>query len=232
MRILGRYIFREILASAIIGTILATFVIFLQKVGTLFEVMVRSSASSETVLQLFLLALPPVLPMTIPFGVLVGILIGLGRLSSDGEITALRAAGVSSRRVIWPVMTFAVLATSVAGACSLRWTPWAIRQSYAIVNRLFAAQLTAEIQPRIFEEQFPNTILYVGDVKPGPVTLWRDVFLADLTPPEQRPTGLREKAEGPRITVALRIFGPAFYWVTRINSCGFRVHAGFIDCPA
>jgi LPS export ABC transporter permease LptG/LPS export ABC transporter permease LptF len=202
MRILGRYIFREILASAIIGTILATFVIFLQKVGALFEVMVRSSASSETVLQLFLLALPPVLPMTIPFGVLVGILIGLGRLSSDGEITALRAAGVSSRRVIWPVMTFAVLATSVAGACSLRWTPWAIRQSYAIVNRLFAAQLTAEIQPRIFEEQFPNTILYVGDVKPGPVTLWRDVFLADLTPPEQRPTGLREKAEGPRITVA------------------------------
>jgi len=51
--------------------------------------------------------------------------------------------------------------------------------------------LTAEIQPRVFEEQFPNTILYVGDVKPGPVVVWRNVFLADLTPPEQRSIGLR-----------------------------------------
>ena len=62
--------------------------------------------------------------------------------------------------------------------------------------------MTAEIQPRVFEEQFPNTILYVGDVKPGPVVVWRNVFLADLTPPEQRSIGLREKAQGPRITVA------------------------------
>jgi lipopolysaccharide export LptBFGC system permease protein LptF len=48
--------------------------------------------------------MPPVLPLTIPFGVLVGILIGLGRMAADGEITAMRAAGVSSRRVIAPVL--------------------------------------------------------------------------------------------------------------------------------
>ena len=36
--------------------------------------------------------------MTIPFGALVGILVGLGRLSTDGEITAMRAAGVPSQK--------------------------------------------------------------------------------------------------------------------------------------
>ena len=40
------------------------------------ELLVRSSARWQTVLHLFSLALPPVLPLTIPFGVLVGILIG------------------------------------------------------------------------------------------------------------------------------------------------------------
>jgi LPS export ABC transporter permease LptG/LPS export ABC transporter permease LptF len=202
MRILSRYVFREIVSSALLGTLLATFVIFLRGVDKYFELLVRSSANTGTVLWLFALALPPVLPLTVPFGVLVGILVGLGRLSTDGEITAMRAAGVSSRAVIPPVLTFALLATIVTGAASLWLTPRAIRQSVAILNKLEAEQLTADIQPRVFEEQFPNTILYVGDVRPGPVAVWKNVFLADLTPPEERSIGMRDKAQGPRITVA------------------------------
>src|SRR5579872_1679601 len=119
MRILTRYVFREIVSSALLGTLLATFVIFLQQVDKLFELLVRSSAHTTTVLWLFALALPPVLPLTVPFGVLVGILIGLGRMSTDGEITAMRAAGVSSRRVIPPVLAFAFLATLLTGMASL-----------------------------------------------------------------------------------------------------------------
>jgi len=202
MRILSRYVFREILSSAVLGTALATFVVFLQQVDKLFELLVRSSAHTITVLYLFALALPPVLPLTVPFGVLVGILIGLGRMSTDGEVIAMRAAGVSSRTVILPVITFALLGTTLTGAAALWVTPRAIRRSVAIVNRVGAEQLTADIQPRVFDEQFPNTILYVGDVKSGPVAEWRNVFLADLTPPEQRTIGLRDKAQGPRITVA------------------------------
>jgi LPS export ABC transporter permease LptG/LPS export ABC transporter permease LptF len=202
MRILSRYVFREIVSSALLGTLLATFVIFLRSVDKYFELLIRSSAGIGTTLWLFALALPPVLPLSVPFGVLVGILIGLGRLATDGEITAMRAAGVASRVVIPPVLTFALLATVITGFSSLWVTPRAVRQTIALVDRLAAEQLTADIQPRVFDEQFPNTILYVGDVKPGPVTVWKNVFLADLTPPEQRSIGLREKAQGPRITVA------------------------------
>ena len=140
--------------------------------------------------------------MTIPFGVLVGILIGLGRMSTDGEITAMRAAGVPSQKVILPVMSFALLATIVAGASSIWLTPAAIREVVRLANRLIAEQLTAEIQPRVFAEQFPNKILYVENVKTGPVVQWQNLFIADLTPPEQRQSGMREKADGPQITVA------------------------------
>ncbi len=202
MRILSRYVFREIVSSAVLGTALATFVVFLQQVDKLFELLVRSSAHTATVVWLFVMALPPVLPLTVPFGVLVGILIGLGRMSTDGEIVAMRAAGVSSRTVIPPVLTFALLATIVTGTASLWLTPRAFRRSVEIINKVGAEQLTADIQPRVFDEQFPNTILYVGDVKSGPVAVWRNVFLADLTPPEQRTIGMRDKAQGARITVA------------------------------
>ena len=202
MRILGRYIFREILTSSLLGMALATAIIFLQGVGKLFEVLVRSSPRLDTILYLFALSLPPLLPLTIPFGALVGILVGLGRLATDGEITALRAAGCSSRKVLLPVMLFATIAMAVSGAMTLRLTPLSIRVSKDVMDRLFASQVSADIQPRVFDEDFPNTILYVGDVRPGELVVWRNVFLADLTPPEQRTGGMRDQAEGPLITVA------------------------------
>src|SRR5258706_10295807 len=103
LRLLSRYIFREILTSSLLGTLLATFVVFLQKVDKLFEVLVGGNPSPGTILRLLWLTVPPVLPLSIPFDVLVGILIGLGRMASDGEIVALRAAGVPGRKVVAPV---------------------------------------------------------------------------------------------------------------------------------
>ncbi len=205
MGILGRLVFREIFSGALLGGILFTFVLSLQRIGRLFELMVRSSASTGTILQLFALVLPFALTFTIPVGVLVGVLIGLSRMSSDGEITAMRASGLPSRKVLGPVMLFAVLAMLAAATCTLWLTPYSIHLSYQILNKLAATQVTAEIQPRIFEEQFSasNSVLYVGDVIPqGQTVLWRQIFLADLTPPEERTSGARQQSEGPRITVA------------------------------
>ena len=201
-RLLSRYVFREILSSAVLSTLLATAVIFLQRVDKIFEVLVTSNGSARAVATLFALAVPPVLPLTIPFGVLVGILIGLGRMASDGEITAMRAGGVSSRSVVAPVMAFALIGAGLAASASIRLAPLSIRVSTAILNQLMANRLSAEIQPRVFEEDFPNHILYVGDVRGVDTAVWRPVFIADITPPGQRSSGAREKAEGPLITVA------------------------------
>ena len=96
---------------------------------------------------------------------LVGILIGLGRMSSDGEIIAMRAAGVSSRKVIAPVLLFALLGMGLAAWASLRLTPYAYRESARIVSDLMANRLSADIQPHVFIEDFENTILYVDNVK-------------------------------------------------------------------
>ena len=203
MKILSRTIFREVGSSALLGGVLWTFILFLQRVGRLFEILVRSSASFRTVGELFALAIPFTLSFSIPLAVLIGVLIALSRMSSDGEITAMRAAGVSSRAVLAPVITFAFLGMLIAATSSLWLTPYSISATYRILNKLVAEELTAEVRPRIFEEQFPNTVLYVGDVLPGPVTRWRNVFMADIRPPaERKSSGTEERGESPRVTVA------------------------------
>src|SRR3954454_19443771 len=104
MGLIGRTLFLEITSSAVLGTVLFTFVVFLQRVSRLFEQLVRGSASPDTVTTLFLMLLPPVLTFTIPVGVLVGTLMALSRMSADAEITALRASGIPSRVVLYPVL--------------------------------------------------------------------------------------------------------------------------------
>src|SRR5579872_2002202 len=202
MRVLSRMVFREVAASAFLGTVLFTFVLFLQKAGSLFSILVHNSAPPRTVCYLFALVLPQTLPFTVPLGVLVGVLIGLSRMSTDGEITALRASGVPGRRVLPPILAFAVFGLVLTACASLWLTPWATRETYRVLNHILAEQVTAEIEPRIFEEQFNNKILYVGDFIPGPVVRWRDIFIADVTPPDQRPKAADELADEPSVTVA------------------------------
>jgi len=123
-------------------------------------------------------------------------------MSADGEITAMRAAGVSGRRVAPPILTLAAVALCVTAAASLWLTPWAIRERYRGLNQLISGQLTAEVQPGVFQEQFPNSILYVAGVAPGGTAHWRRVFLADVTPPDKLPVGSAERGESPRVTLA------------------------------
>src|SRR5579862_3628989 len=173
MRLLSRTLFLEILYSAALGCILFTLVLFLDLTRPLFAFLVRDSGSPSKVAELFALILPQALPSAIPLGVLVGTLITLSRMSADGEITAMRAAGVPGRRVSPPIFTFGFLAMCVAASATLWLTPWSIRELYRVQNQLIATQLTADVRPRVFEEQFPNTILYVSDVVTGTTTRWR-----------------------------------------------------------
>jgi len=202
MGVLSRKIFGEIASNAAFGTSLFVFVLFLQKLGRLFEILVQTSATAPTVGYLFLLIIPPTLTFAVPIGVLVGVLLSLSRMSSDGEILGMRAAGIPTRRILYPVIAFALPAMAVAAAATLWLTPLAIRESYRVVNELLAEQVTAEIKPRVFEESFPNKVIYVGDVIPGQVVRWRHVFMADVTPPEQRGASGRDYADQPRITIA------------------------------
>src|SRR5678809_827797 len=113
MRILDRYIFLEILFPTLIALVALTFVAFLafsREIGWLLELIIRQSATMRDVWAITAAYIPNVLTFTIPMAVLVGILTGFGRMSSDNETIAFRAAGVSMKRLLLPVMMVGGLA--------------------------------------------------------------------------------------------------------------------------
>src|SRR5580704_3365043 len=109
MRILDKYICREVFSHSLLGLAIFTFVFFVPQLVRLMELIVRHSSGAGSIGLLFLCSLTPVLAFTLPMATLVGVLIGLGRLSADSEITALNASGIGLRRLLVPVGMVAVV---------------------------------------------------------------------------------------------------------------------------
>jgi LPS export ABC transporter permease LptF/LPS export ABC transporter permease LptG len=177
MRLLDRYIGREVASHALLGLAVFTFVFFVPQLVRLMDLVVRHSGGLGTVLLIFLCSLTPVLAFTVPMAVLVGVLIGLGRLSADSEIVALHASGISLRRLLLPIGVVA-LGCGFGTLILTFWvSPAAIRTLRSLEERVLMSQAAYAIQPRVFDERFPHFILYVQDVEAA-ATRWQGVFLA------------------------------------------------------
>jgi LPS export ABC transporter permease LptG/LPS export ABC transporter permease LptF len=194
VRILTRYILKEIGSHAIIGVALFTFIIFMRDMGRLLELIVRNSAPLPSVAEIFLFTLPATFTITIPMGVLVGILVGLSRMAADSEVTAIRSSGMGVGMFIRAVSIFAVGAWLLGMLNSVYLAPQSAIALDHLQERLRSSQASFEIEPRVFYEDFKDIVLYVQDAIPSKgQALWRGVFLADISDPSS-----------PKITLAKR----------------------------
>jgi len=204
MRILTRYILREVASHALIGVAVFTFVLFTRDLGQILELVVRNSAPVPSVAEVFFLILPVTLTISIPAGVLVGILIGLGRLAADSEITAMRASGIGVWHFLRIISIFAIAAWLLALANGIYLAPRSQAAMAKLQNRLKSAQVSFEVQPRVFYEGFPQLVLYVENVKAAQgAAIWKGVFIADTSTPAAPRITLAEQgimvSEGPHM---------------------------------
>ena len=162
-RLIERYILRTIFPYGIAALLLLTAILFVQQTGRYFETVFHGVMPAEFVYSLALALLPTVLIFTIPMAVLCGTIIGLGRMSSDSELVAMRAAGVSTWRTLWPALLVGLLATGAAGYLNLREAPRAQRQLRSVAIRSALYKLDSPVEPRTFTNDFPGTVIYVRD---------------------------------------------------------------------
>ena len=177
MRLIDRYICRQVFSHALLGLGIFSFVFFVPQLVRLMDLVVRHSASWDTLGILFLCTLPGILIFTLPMGVLVGVLIALGRMSADSELIAMSALGFGRRRLLVPIGILAVGATLITFCMTLWLAPLSVRTFRVLEDRLRAGQASFQVTPRVFDERFPRMVLYVNDID-STATRWKGVFLA------------------------------------------------------
>src|SRR6478609_1856627 len=112
LKILDRYLVRQIVPPLLLALIGLTFVLMMPPIMQNAAMLIEKGVSWTTIARVLLTLVPQALGVTIPMALLYGILFGLGRLSADREFVALQACGVSVFRVFRPIALLAVLACS------------------------------------------------------------------------------------------------------------------------
>jgi LPS export ABC transporter permease LptF len=172
-------VLRTILPYIVASLILLTAILFAQQTGRYFETIFHGVMPSSFVYGLALALLPTVLVFTIPMAVLSGTIIGLGRLGRDSELVAMRAAGVSTWRILWPALALGLIATAVTAELNLKEAPRAQQQLKSVIIRSALYKLDSPVEPRTFTSDIPNKVIYVrdGDKSRGQ---WGRVFIQSL----------------------------------------------------
>jgi LPS export ABC transporter permease LptG/LPS export ABC transporter permease LptF len=183
VRTLTRYILGEILSHGLIGCVIFTFVLFMKELPRILEMVVHNSSTFTSVVEIFLFTLPNFFMVTIPMAVLVGVLLGFSRLAADSEVIAMRASGLGIGYFVRVAGIVAVGGMLLGLVNSLAIAPRA-NQAILAMDKALAMQASYEIEPRVFDEDFRNRVLYVQDVRSGTgAAHWDQVFMADTTDP-------------------------------------------------
>ncbi|HUZ18523.1 MAG TPA: LptF/LptG family permease, partial [Spirochaetia bacterium] len=102
------YVGREFLFSFLVSFLFFFFIFFINQLLLLAEDILSKHVAFPDVALLVIYSLPAIVAISFPFASLVGSLMAVGRLSSDNEILAFQASGISTFRVFVPIVVLSL----------------------------------------------------------------------------------------------------------------------------
>lgn len=162
--ILFRYILRETVPQFISALIVSCSVLLISQLARLAEVLVNFGLSAENILLPILFVILPFLSFTIPWSFLFSVILAFGRLSQDGEYTAMLSAGHSLWRLARPVFLMAGVLYAFAGWSALTLEPWGRREFEKFLYQKAQTELDNmvkfKLQPGVFLNDFLGFTIY------------------------------------------------------------------------
>ncbi|MDD5087339.1 MAG: LptF/LptG family permease [bacterium] len=162
--ILFRYIFREFIAPFIFSLSL---IIFLFVMNLIFQMLGRIAGKGlpiGTIIEFFFLNLAWMIALAVPMAVLVASLTAYGRLSADGEITALKSTGAGQMRLMLPALLMGVLVAAALIGFNDRLLPQMNHRSRQLQSDIRRKKPTMVLEPGVFLTDIPGNVLIARDV--------------------------------------------------------------------
>jgi lipopolysaccharide export system permease protein len=163
---LTRYLISEIVPPFCFGLLTFTLVLLIARVVKLIELVVTRGVPALQIGKLLLLILPTFLELTVPMAFLLAILLGLGRLSQDHEVLALKASGISPMQVLWPIAAIAGLMTVITLFLTVVARPAANLALKKELYEIARSRLGTALKEKIFNQEFPKVLIYVEELIP------------------------------------------------------------------
>lgn len=152
--ILQRYVAKSYVSSWLLAMLVLSFVLSIGLVVKAAQLVVKGLPASF-VLHFFWVSFPESLTFTVPLASLVSALLLFGRLSADGEVSAMRSCGVNIWRIMTPIVLFGIALTAVSIYINSVVAPYGSKERHDLLNSTTRAKdLLKLLEPGHFIRNF------------------------------------------------------------------------------
>jgi len=161
MKILRDYFLKEFIGPFFLALAVLTFVMLLGNLIKIAELVINKGVDIYNVAKLFLFMIPYLLTYIVPISSLTAVLLSLGRLSSDNEITTIKASGVHIFKLILPLLVLGIILSLVLVVFNDRVIPYAHYASRKTLIEVGSKNPAAALEPGVFINSFQRYILFI-----------------------------------------------------------------------
>ena len=176
--IIFRYLFRELVTPFLLGLTVFAFILVMSQILRLNELIIVYGVDLWTVIKLVFYMMISFLAISIPIAFLFSVIMLFGRLSSDSELTALKASGFSVFQLLVPVLLFSIGVCFFCLSLTLHLEAWGARASRALIFDIGKNKALVGVKEGVFNDDFFGLVLYADKVDSQDKTL-EHVFLYD-----------------------------------------------------
>lgn len=164
MKILSRYILREHFAPFLFAFFIITFLLVFDYIPKIADSVIDKDLSIWIALELLALNLAWMLALSIPMSALVATLMAFGRLTSDFEITAIKASGVNMLRILIPLLFVGSILTYLMVEFNDKILPDLNKKARELRGNISAMRPTLVFKSGIFISDIPGYLVLIDKI--------------------------------------------------------------------
>ena len=176
--LLWSYVATEMLAPFFASFIILYCVFFLIRLIPLLEVVLALQIGFADFVRLFSYIFPHMLLYVIPMACMAGVIIGFTRMTNDREILALKASGISLRRMLPPIVLIAAAIALLTGYFSIRLIPAGELGVKQLMFTLAKEKIDKGLKAKEFTEALGDLVVYVEEIDEQKE--WHGVYVSDM----------------------------------------------------
>ncbi|ADD68273.1 permease YjgP/YjgQ family protein [Denitrovibrio acetiphilus DSM 12809] len=177
MKLLHKYILKEIYPIFFLGNVFFVLLLLLDKLIDLADLFFTKNVPAFLIIQTIVYYLPSFLVITIPTSAMLAVMIGFGRLSSDSEVTAMRAAGAGKKFFTTPTIIFGLTAFLLGIMMSLWLMPAGSRNAIGNLSKIAKLVSINDMKEKELYDELPGIVFYA--VKKDSNAKYRKMVIID-----------------------------------------------------
>lgn len=167
MRLIDRYLLRQLLTPTFLAVVALTAVALLSTSLSQLEIIVTQRQSALVFLKVTLLAMPQLVNMVMPIALFVAALMTLNRLQVDQELVVCFAGGMSRWRVISPALRLASVLAVFALILNLWVQPASLRAMREVLFEVRTDLASTLVREGEFTSPAPGLTVYAQSIDNG-----------------------------------------------------------------